>query len=168
MGERKRGLRNRTKWILLSIVILVLVLLGLHRFYLYIHQDIWKGEKEAIQRAEQETGLVGAGKVWKSVWDEVVWVVEGKDADGQDVMVWLPVGGQAQSKPLSEGVSESQIRKIIQDDLPGISIVRLVPGIYNHELVWQLFYKEKAHHYYRFFRFSDGKPLDDVFTLPNR
>lgn len=161
-------MKNRTKWILLSIVILVLVLIGLHRFYLYVHEDIWQGENEAVQRARQETGLTEAEKVWKSVWDKVCWVVEGKDADGQEIMVWLPEGGQAEVKPLSEGVSESQVRTIIHDQYPGIEVVRLLPGIYNNELVWQLFYKEKAHHYYRFFRFSDGQALEEVFTLPNR
>ncbi len=144
------------------------MLFGLHRFYLYVHEDIWQGEKEAVQRARQEAGLTEAGKVWKSVWDNVCWVVEGKGEDGQKIMVWLPEGGQAEVKPLSEGVSESQVRKIIQDQYPGITVVRLLPGIYNNELVWQLFYKEKAHHYYRFFRFSDGTSLEEVFTLPNR
>lgn len=161
-------MRNRTKWILISILILALALFGLHRFYLYVQQDIWQEEDAAVRQAKEQTGLVSSTKVWKSVWDSVCWVVEGKDETGQEMMVWLPEGGEPIVKPLSEGVPESGIRKIIHSEYPGITIVRLVPGIYNNELVWQLFYKEKAHHYYRFFRFSDGGVLDEVFTLPNR
>ncbi|MEF2964311.1 DUF5590 domain-containing protein [Paenibacillus sp. M1] len=161
-------MRNRTKWILLSIVILALVLIGLHRYYLYIQQELRQGEDAAVQQARQEAGLQETTKVWKSVWDKVCWVIQGKDENGREVMIWLPEGGQPEIKPLSEGVSESQVREIIRDTYPGIEIVRLMPGIYNDELVWQLFYKENAHHYYRFFRFGDGTPLEEVFTLPNR
>lgn len=161
-------MKNRTKWILLSIVILLIIFFGLYRFYLYIQEDIWQGENAAVALARQETGLVESEKVWKSVWDEVCWVVQGKNADGIEVMVWLPEGKAAVEKPLSEGVSEPEIRKIIQDQLPGINIVRLTPGIYNNQYVWQLFYKDNSHYYYRFYSFSNGESLSEMFTLPNR
>ncbi|MBU5674438.1 DUF5590 domain-containing protein [Paenibacillus brevis] len=161
-------MRNRTKWILLSFIILAFILLGLYRFYLYVYDDTWQAENLAVQRAKAETTLVKSDEVWKSVWDKVCWVVEGQNEDGEQVMVWLPEGGQAEVKLLSEGVSESQVRSIIKEELPNSTIVRLMPGIYENEYVWQVFYKEKAHHYYKFYRFSDGKPLDEVFTLPNR
>lgn len=161
-------MRKRTKWLLLSILLLLLLLIGLHRFYLYIHQETWEAESAAIQRAVQETDLVRGDEVWKSVWDEVCWVVQGKDESDRDMMVWLREGKDAEVRLLSEGTSESQVRAIIKESLPGINIVRLMPGIYNNQLVWQLFYKQKDHHYYRFFSFSTGEPLPEVFTLPNR
>ncbi|MNZ47773.1 hypothetical protein D3C78_654990 [compost metagenome] len=166
--ERKRRLKKRTKWILLSILILLLVIFGLHRFYIFIQQDLWQGEKAAMERAKSEAGIVEVDQVWKSVWDEVCWVVEGKNEAGEDVVVWLLEGKEPTVKLLSEGVSESRILSIIHKDFPQVDIIRLVPGIYEGKEVWQLFYKEKAHHYYRFFSFSDGTPLSEVFTLPNR
>lgn len=161
-------MKKRTKWILLSILILLLVLFGLHRFYLYIMQDTWNEESAAIQTAKQQTGIVSVDKTWKSVWDEVCWVVQGQNENGEELMVWLPEGGEAHEELLSSGTSEQQIRDIIKSQLPGIRIVRLMPGIYEGEYVWQLFYKEKEHHYYQFFKFSDGSILPDKFTLPNR
>lgn len=161
-------MRKRTKWLLLSLLILLLVLFGLHRFYIYVNQDYWNGESAAVQQAKQETALVESEQVWKSVWDEVCWVVKGKDESGRDMMVWLRKDHAPEVRLLSEGVSEDQVRTIIKDRLPGIKIVRLLPGVYNDKLVWQLFYKEKDHHYYRFFDFSNGEPLEEVFTLPNR
>ncbi|WP_110932530.1 cell wall elongation regulator TseB-like domain-containing protein [Paenibacillus bouchesdurhonensis] len=161
-------MKKRTKWILLSILILLLVLFGLHRFYVYIQQDTWSEEKSAIQSAKQQTGIISVDKTWKSVWDEVCWVIQGKNENGEELMVWLPASGEAHEELLSSGKSEQQIRSIINESLPGIRIVRLMPGIYENEYVWQLFYKEKEHHYYQFFRFSDGSALPDKFTLPNR
>lgn len=161
-------MRKRTQWILLSIIILLIVLIGLYRFYLYIHEDAWNAERAAVQQAKQETDLVRSDEVWKSVWDKVCYVIQGQDEAGREIMVWLPEGGKPEVRLLSEGKSEDQIRGIIKETLPEIEVVRLLPGIYNDQLVWQLFYKQQAHHYYRFFSFSTGEPLQEVFTLPNR
>ncbi|GAA0135505.1 hypothetical protein YSY43_23450 [Paenibacillus sp. YSY-4.3] len=161
-------MKKRTKWILLSILILLLVLFGLHRFYVYVMQHTWNEESAAIQTAKQQTGIVSVDKTWKSVWDEICWVVQGKNENGEDLMVWLPESGEPHEELLSGGTSEQQIREIVKNELPGIRIVRLMPGIYEGEYVWQLFYKEKEHHYYQFFKFSDGSILPDKFTLPNR
>lgn len=161
-------MKKRTKWILLSILILLLVLFGLHRYYVYVMQDTWNEETAAIQAAKQQTGIVSVEKTWKSVWDEVVWVIQGKNENGEALMVWLPASGDAHAEPLASGTSEEQIRDIIKEQLPEARIVRLMPGIYEGEYVWQLFYKEKEHHYYQFFKFSDGSALPDKFTLPNR
>ncbi|MDQ0088052.1 uncharacterized protein YpmB [Paenibacillus anaericanus] len=161
-------MKKKTKWILISILTLLIVLFGLHRFYIYIQQDLWSGEQAAVVRAQQEAGISDVKKVYKSVWDEVCWVVEGKDESGQAVMVWIQEGKESRVVPLSEGTTEAQVKAIIHERFPEIDIVRLVPGIYNDQLVWQLFYKENAHHYYRFYNFSSGEPLSEVFTLPNR
>ncbi|CAM4290144.1 hypothetical protein HMSSN036_53060 [Paenibacillus macerans] len=161
-------MRKRTKWLLLSLLILVIVLFALHRFYIYVLQDTWASENAVIEQAKQETDLVQGDKVWKSVWDDVCWVVQGKDGSGREMMVWLREGHEPVVRLLSEGVSETRVRTIINESLPGITIVRLVPGIYNERLVWQLFYKQKDHHYYRFYDFGTGEALNDVFTLPNR
>lgn len=107
-------------------------------------------------------------KVYKSVWDEVTWVVKGEDELGQEMMVWLRDGVEAYEEPISNGFSESAIRQQIIELYPGIQIVRLVPGVYNNQYVWQLFYKDATHHYYCFFDFYNGEPLPEVFTLPNR
>lgn len=153
---------------MLSILILLLLIIGLHRFYIYIQQDLWNGERAAVERAVREAGLTEHTKVWKSVWDEVCYVIEGKNENGQDVMIWLLEGKEPEVRLLSSGVSEDQINSIVRDTLPGIKVVRLLPGVYNSQLVWQLFYKQEDHYYYRFFSYSTGDPLPEVFTLPNR
>lgn len=161
-------MKSRTKWILLSILILLLVLFGLQRFYVYVQQDKWGGEAAAIEKAKQESNLVQADKVWKSVWDKVLWIVQGSNDQGQEMMVWLEDGKEPQKRLLSEGMSEEAIIAIINQELPNAKIKRLVPGIYNNTLVWQLFYKQQEHYIYRFYDFHTGKPLADEYTLPNR
>lgn len=161
-------MKNRTKCILLSILILLLVLIGLQRFYVYVQQDKWAGEDAAISRAKEESDLVQVDKVWKSVWDNVIWVVQGSNSKGQQMMVWLEENQTPKVSLMSEGITEQAITAIINQELPSATIKRLVPGIYNNTLVWQLFYKQKDHYNYRFYDFHTGKALADEFTLPNR
>lgn len=160
--------RQKRKWIWLSILAALLVIFGLYRYFVYIQQDTWNQEDEAVQKAKQYASIVKVNKTWKSVWDQVCWVVEGVDESGETLMVWIPDSGELHSRKLSEGKSEQQIRAIIKEALPEIRVVKLDPGIYEGQYVWQLFYKEKEHYYYQFFHFEDGTALPDKFTLPNR
>lgn len=97
------------------------MLFGLHRFYIYIQQDLWSGEQAAVVRAQQEAGISDVKKVYKSVWDEVCWVVEGKDESGQAVMVWIQEGKESrvvlsqkeQRKPRSKRSYMNAFRKLI-------------------------------------------------------
>lgn len=81
-----------------------------------------------------------------------------------------PAGGDngIYAEELAKGTSEKQIRSIIASQLPGIDIKRLLPGVYNGEYAWQLFYKQEGRYYYKFFRFADGTAIGDGYTLPSK
>lgn len=139
--------------------------------------DQWSQEDIAIAAAKEQTELVKVTKTEKSVWNKIIWVIEGKDKDDQNLMVWVPftddykvdsTSGAVHSELLKNGVSESQMKAIIQNDLPNIEEIRLDPGMFDGNDVWQLFYKEQDHYYYRFYKFSDGTQLGEQYTLPNR
>lgn len=161
-------LKNRTKWILIAIMAIVLVLFGLYRYYVYVQADTWKEEDAAILRAKQEAGLVKTTGTSKSVWDNVCWVVEGKNANGEDIMVWLEKDKKPHVELMKNGYSKDKMEQTLEQTMPDADIVRLLPGVYEGQYVWQLYYKQKDHYYYQFFRFTDGQPVSDEFTIPNR
>lgn len=140
-------------------------------------QDQWSQEELAILAAKKQTELVKVTKTEKSVWNNVVWVIEGKDKDDQPLIVWVPftddyrvdeTSGAVHSELLKNGLSKKQINAIIRNDLPNVEEIRLQLGLFNGTTVWQLFYKDKDHYYYRFYRFNDGTQLGEQYTLPNR
>ncbi|AJS58078.1 cell wall elongation regulator TseB-like domain-containing protein [Paenibacillus sp. IHBB 10380] len=170
-------MKNKKKWILLGIVIFLLILFGLYRYYIYIIQDQHSQETTAITAAKKNTELVKVTDTQKSVWDTISWVIEGKDKDQRDLMVWvqftednkLASGLNAiHSELVENGLSEEQIRSKIINEIPGIEEIRIQPGMYYGEYVWQVYYLEKDHYYYRFYKFKDGSPVGDRYTLPNR
>ncbi|OBZ18739.1 hypothetical protein A8L34_04050 [Bacillus sp. FJAT-27264] len=172
-------MKKRKKWILIGVAVFLLLLLGLIQFYTFIMKDQWKERDAAKEVAKSRAGLTLMEKAQKSVWDEnsVYWVLTGKNEAGTELMVWVRFttdGKVAEgdnvvfSEELSKGTSEAKIRSIISAQLPDIKIQRLLPGVYNGEYAWQLFYEQGDRYYYQFYRFSDGAPIGGRFSLPKR
>lgn len=172
-------MRNRKKWLPLGIGLVLLLLFGLSQFYAFIMKDQWEERSAAKEVAKAQAGLTEVTKAQKSVWDEnsVYWVLTGENEAGTELMVWVrftlegkPAGGDdgVYAAELSKGTSEQQIRSIIASQIPGVDIKRLLPGVYNGEYVWQLFYKLDGSYHYKFYRFSDGTAIGEELTLPNR
>lgn len=171
--------KKRRKWIWLGITVVLLLLFGLSQFYAYIMKDQWNERSEAKELARARAGLTEVTKAQKSVWNEneIYWVLTGKNEAGTDLMVWVrftlegkPAGGDngLYAEELSKGTSEEKMRGIIADQLPDVKIERLLPGVYNGEYAWQLFYKKDGRFYYNFYRFKDGSAIGEGYSLPNR
>ncbi|MBW4085354.1 DUF5590 domain-containing protein [Paenibacillus sp. S150] len=172
-------MKKRRKWLLLGIFLVLLLLFGLSQFYAYVMKDQWNERSAAAEVAEARAGLTKVTKAQKSVWDEnsIYWVLAGRNADDTELMVWVrftldgkPAGGDNDvfAEEVARGTSEQEIRSVIASDLPGSTIERLLPGVYNGEYVWQLFYKLEGRYYYKFYRFADGIAIGDGYSLPNR
>lgn len=172
-------MRKRRKWGLYGAFLALLLLFGFYQFFAYVLKDTWSERKEAEAIATSRAALTEIDRTQKSIWDEnaIYWVLTGKNKAGTDMMVWVrfttdgkPVQGDSavHAEELSQGTSEKRMRQIIASSLPGIQIKRLLPGAYNGEYAWQLFYKEGDRYYYRFYRFSDGEQIGDGYSLPNR
>ena len=168
---------NKKKIIWLSVAVIIVLLFGLYRYYIYIMQDQWKQEAVAIAAAKEHSELIQVTRTSKSVWNNVVWVIEGKDQIDQNMIVWVPLTSEyevndtpkaIQSELLKDGLSKTQMMTLIEKELSNIKEKRLQLGLFNGTAVWQLFYKEQDHYNYRFYRFSDGTQIGEQFTLPNR
>lgn len=160
-------MKRKGQWIALGTSALLLVLFGLHLIYAYIMKDQWTEKRAAETAAKTQAGLVEITRAQKSVWDSqsIYWTLTGTDAAGQEMMVWVrfqPGGQPAQgentvhAEPLKNGLDEARMREVIAKALPQASVERLLPGVYEGEYAWQLFYKQEGHYYYQFFRFADG------------
>ncbi|MCM3171497.1 hypothetical protein [Paenibacillus sp. MER 99-2] len=174
-------MKRKKKWIWISLLVLVLLLFGLQRYYVYVTQDQRNEEAMAIEAAQQQD-ITFTQDMRKYVWggkegaDNIYWTFVGKNKDNQDVLVWVkfdntnkPVTGSnaVHSELIQNGMSETQIRNRFSSEVPGGEIKRIMPGVVNGIYVWQVYYNDDTHNYYRFYRFSNGEQVDLVYTLPN-
>jgi uncharacterized protein YpmB len=167
---KRPPLMSPAKWSLLAAVCLIAVLIGLNQFYRYIQSPVWAEEREAEAEAVQTAGLKSAVDSHKFVWDETVWVVEGKDRNDEDVYVWLTEGG-----PLTinakDGLTKEQMKERFLADKPDANVSHMTIGMVGGEPVWEIFYTRKeasiTYSYYDFYRFRDGTFIV-TYKLPNR
>ncbi|WP_217594999.1 DUF5590 domain-containing protein [Cohnella sp. GbtcB17] len=162
IAERRRQ-SPWTGWRLTLIALGFLVFVAVV-FVVYVRSadaDYRGEERAAAAKAKQEAGLTEVDNVSKHVWDDSVWVVEGKDASDTDWFVWLRKDGVVKEKA-SEGYDAERIRSRFNADHPGKKIARLLPGWFSEQPAWEIRYfddpasKRQA---IVFYSFKDGSLL---------
>ncbi|MBW7457769.1 DUF5590 domain-containing protein [Paenibacillus sepulcri] len=149
---------SKGKWFLSGIVIVILILVGLNMYYRSVQSSLWEEERSIEASAVKAGGLKEATDSHKFVWDQPVWVVQGKDQDGDDAYVWMT------KEPLKlkakEGVSESEIKSRFLQNKPAAELYHIKLGMLGGEPVWEVFYSGKEasaqYNYYDFYKFRDG------------
>lgn len=168
-ARSKSRLMTPGRWVLASVIVLLLLFLLFNLYYRSTQQDIWQEESAAKQIAMEQAGLTGVETATKHVWDQVSWVIQGKDSQGREQMVWV-VGDQATAEPADAGVTREQIEAKVLKDKPDARIIRIIPGLLSGERIWEVFYsrEESARkYYYEFYRFGDGTFIT-IYNLPSK
>lgn len=164
---------NKRKWMIIVLCAAVLLLIGLHQYYVYIQTPVWNEENKASRIALQESDLAEVTAVQKSVWEDVYWVVSGQNEQKQNMFVWVNRDGTTVHAELqSDGVAKEEVERSVKSRYPGVEIVCIVPGVWEGQYVWEVFYKRKddsgeQRYYYDFYRFASGELLT-TYTLPKR
>lgn len=162
IAERRRQ-SPWTGWRLSLIVLGFLVFVAV-LFVVYIRSadaEYRVEERAAIAKAKQEAGLKKIDSVSKHVWDDSVWVVEGKDASNTAWFVWERQDGSVKEK-VADGLSEDGIRDRFKSDRPGKKIVRLLPGWFSGQPAWEIRYidnPDSKRQAIVFYSFKDGTAL---------
>lgn len=148
----------------LAIVIVGFLVFVAVVFALYVRSadGDYRGEQRtAIDRAKREAGLVSVQSASKHVWQESVWVVQGKDASGEDWFVWLRDAGIVKEKA-SDGLTEERAEAAFAAAHPGKKIVRMLPGWFADQPAWEIRYiddEETSRQAILFLSFKDGTEL---------
>ncbi|GMK42458.1 hypothetical protein PCCS19_55180 [Paenibacillus sp. CCS19] len=157
--KKRAPFMNPKRWTALSLVLLLAVIAGLGMWYNTIFKGIWSAEAQAKQQAIEAAALSEVDSTEKYVWDETVWVVEGKTADGQELYVWLRDNG-TETIPASNAVSKQQIRNSLLQTKPDADIKHIKPGIVEGQYVWEAFYSRseggQQKYEYDFYNFENG------------
>lgn len=157
--KKRAPFMNPKRWTALSLVLLLAVIAGLGMWYNTIFKDIWSDESKAKQLAIEAAALTEIDSVEKYVWDEAVWVVEGKTADEQPLYVWLRDSG-AVLMPADDAVNKQQIRNSLLQNKPDANIKHIRPGVVEGQYVWEVFYSRNVSgqqkYEYDFYNFENG------------
>ena len=168
--ERKRPpIMTGRRWTLLILGFLVFVIVI---FVIYVQSAGagYRNEKDdAIRLAKKEAGIAKTTDAVKHVWDESVWVVTGKDADGVKWIVWERQAGIVKEKE-DDGLNEAAAKRRFAEEHPGQQIVRVLPGWFENQPAWEIRYvsdPESERQAIDFYAFKDGTKLK-TYDLPGK
>ncbi len=151
------------KWIIYSVLGVIIICSGLYMFYAAIQQDRWEEEQAAIVKARNESSLQAVKKVDKFVGQKTYMVIYGTNADDEDIIVWVGEENEVHESLASSGANENELKSLMMSRYDEPNILRMTPGKLDQVWVWEVFYTlEKdgeARYYYDFYRFSNGEYL---------
>jgi uncharacterized protein YpmB len=156
---RRRGLMSRRGWTLWIVAFVVLLLVLLLAEYRSLQQPVWAAELQAEKLAQQSAGLKETSSAEKYVWDQPVWIVRGKNAEGQDMIAWLPQKGDPLLLEASACRTAQDIRSIFKQRQPDAVIQHVRAGMLGGQPAWEVFYTRKlgqTRYYYDFYQFQSG------------
>ncbi|SFS80652.1 DUF5590 domain-containing protein [Paenibacillus sp. BC26] len=170
-NRRKRPpVMSAGRWITLSAALIILILVALNWYYRSVQSPVWREEQAAEAEAKDRGSLSSVDSSYHYVWDEPVWIVKGKDHNGDATYVWLK---QNESITLraDEGLAKADIKERFLLGKPDADISHLKLGLFGGQPVWEIFYSRDqagvTNHYYEFYRFRDGVFLI-TYKLPAR
>ncbi|WP_040951144.1 DUF5590 domain-containing protein [Gorillibacterium massiliense] len=165
LRSKKRKIGKRQIWLIVSISVIVLIglIIGLERFYSSIQNDYFAEKKAAIRTAKEQTDLVKAGKVAPFVGDKDYMTVQGTSSDGKSMVVWISDDG-VHAEYLDQGFSKDAVREKTKAQYPGVTILRIIPAVYEGEYSWQVYYRLKENgvtsYFYDYLNIHTGDHLD--------
>ncbi|GGF89115.1 cell wall elongation regulator TseB-like domain-containing protein [Paenibacillus abyssi] len=157
------------RWTILGVILAMLLFLALNLYYRSIQSGEWTEQRRVESIAMESTELTKVKRIDKHVWDSVSWVLQGTDAEQQELFVWV-TNDTAEAVPASAGLSKAQIKAAVTQSKPDIDIIRILPGLLNGERVWEVYYSRDENvrkYYYEFYRFADGSFVT-IFNLPSK
>lgn len=148
----------------------LLLVLVVSIFVVYVRSmDAGYREEEgrAIAVAKSEGGLAEIEETVLHTWVEPIWIVRGKDKEGQEWIVWERKDGIVKEKA-EDGLDEKRVRARFDSDRPDADVIRVLPGWFMDRPVWEIRYKKIPKSQLQsidFYSFKEGTLLK-TYDLP--
>ncbi|MBB6674092.1 cell wall elongation regulator TseB-like domain-containing protein [Cohnella nanjingensis] len=168
--QRRTPFLSPVRWVLLVASFLLFVAVCLAIYVRNADSAYRNASHAAMATAKREAGLTSIDEVDKHVWEEIVWVVHGKDQAGVSWFVWERESGGVVKEQASAGVGRKEIENRFETGHPGKPIVRLLPGWFANQPAWELRYVDDAElerEAIDFYAFKDGALLG-TYDLPGK
>ncbi|RED60400.1 DUF5590 domain-containing protein [Cohnella lupini] len=156
-GQRRMPSLSLVRWLVIVTGFVVFVLVS---FFLYVRSadsDYRRAENVAIRIAKEQASLTDITEAVTHTWDETVWIVSGKDAEGEEWMIFERSSELVRRK-ISESISKKQMLAKFSQEHTGTPI-RIMPGWFENQPVWEIRYwneKSKENQSIDFYSFNDG------------
>lgn len=152
-----------------------------------LHGDLWDEEELAIRAAYAQSDIKQVNEVQPFNFEGSYMIVFGEDEVGEQMIVWVAMSSDESLEAetiedtthmtapqvvhqayASEGYNRNLLRLKMRETLPEVDVIKMTPGKYNDEWVWEVLYRKapkEKRTYYDYYRFSDGALLQTLTMI---
>ena len=103
--------------------------------------DYRRDERQAHALAKREAGLIEIRESVHYTWEESMWILRGRDAEGVEWYVWQRADGIVKEKA-SDVLGEADALRLFREQRPDADVIRVLPGWFQNEPAWEIRYKQ--------------------------
>lgn len=139
-------------------------------FYLRDINQPRKHEEAVVMEWSINQQLKKIDDVYKHIWDETTWIVQGANQDDEQVYLFERDQALLLEVQASDVLSKDQMKSEFKQSNPDAEILRMKPGIYKNKPVWEVYYKQNdqngEHAHYDFYSFDLQGNLLESYIIP--
>ena len=157
--------KERKKVIVLftTIVILLLIILFASIFYIRSSRPMRQAKNEANNYAQKYAGIETVDDFYWFTRGKTSFTVLGTNKAGQDLVVIIPKSGDNVSVfRQSEGLTEEEVRAIVQKEHPGETFKKANLGMFEDQPTWEIVTKTDNGLNYYLLQFKDGAEIKAI------
>jgi len=158
------------RWILALLLLLAAIAASFALYVRSADSGYRNDRNRAVSQALGQGGLAQVDQASSYTWEETMWIVQGKDNEGEAWMLWERSADDIYSIKLSDSYSEEQMLGQFGLQRPAAELVRIQPGWFNDAPVWEVRYRQSQgsdKQSIDFYSFKEGT-LIRTYDLPGR
>lgn len=167
-SRRHTKLMSRRSWAVVIAIAVIAATIIVNLVYHSIMDERWDEEWNIKNHVLANSELVDINDVHKFVWDGITWVVQGKDANGEQLIAWV-TDDKVDVIRAADVWNETDVAAQFATDRPNAKLLRQQLGKINGTYAWEFFYSNvdngSRRYYYDYYRLSDGKRIV-TYNLP--
>lgn len=159
-GSSLRTIRN------IIIAILVIILVG-WSIYAVANQPRVAARRQTVSMAEKYAHLQDPGRFYIYNRESTYYSIAGRNQNNQRILVIVPQhGGNIRVVKQHSGVTEAQVRTMTKNNRKPKQILKVVPGVFNDKVVWEVTYlNKKGSLCYDLVNFKTGRYVQQINNL---
>lgn len=133
-------------------------------YYIYVQKPLWSHRQTVVAYAWNILDLAEVTSVHRFVTDQAYDIILGTDKEGHQWYIATLNNEEIDRISIEDVINKSFIEEQLTSQAANVKILRILPGIWEGQWVWEVFYKMEedggVRHRYNYYDITDGSLLE--------
>ncbi|MBY6035725.1 DUF5590 domain-containing protein [Fictibacillus nanhaiensis] len=153
------------KWILIVVGLLIIASWQVYYLYNGVHAKPQENEAKAAEIAKKEKNLVSVTNVEHFYKNETYYVVEGKNDNGTDMIVWVGEDQDVFSEIAKKGLTKEQMIDYVKKNHNAKKIIDSRLGMEDEIPLWEVVFIDDQNRYTYYYGYFETGKRYEIYRL---